>query len=118
MDFIGIRLFQSKQGYNRRFSVQRFLHYSLQYTKSMKLAIFEFEDKTCEIGETSWILHEDEGNLNNEDWQLSREVIVKWPKDFGKVSRKIGKTSVDIEEIDSILCTAHIIAFSGKCSLT
>ena len=83
----------------------------------MKWEIFEFEDRTCEIGQTSWILNEDERKFTNDVWLFKTEIAVRWPKDFGKVARKLGKTPVDISEVSSILCTATIIKFSGKCIL-
>ena len=80
----------------------------------MKFAIFEFSDRTCEIGETSWIVGEDKQNFTNELWTPSTEVVVKWPKEFAKISRKLGKLSIDIKEISSSPHTATIVKFGGK----
>lgn len=80
----------------------------------MKWAIFEFDDNTCEVGETSWIVNEDKEKFTNDLWLSSTEIIVKWPKDFSKVSRKLGKTPVNMNVVASILCTATIVKFSGK----
>lgn len=44
----------------------------------MKWALFEFEDLSCEVGESAWILGEDENLYNNDQWFPSNEIIVKW----------------------------------------
>lgn len=80
----------------------------------MKFAIFEFDDTACEVGETSWIVNEDTDKFTNKLWSPSTEVVVKWPKDFGKISRKLGKTPINIDEMSSILCTATIAKFNGE----
>ena len=61
----------------------------------MKFAIFEFSDRTCEIGETSWIVGEDKQNFANELWTPSTEVIVKWPKDFAKIREVVDRHKGD-----------------------
>jgi hypothetical protein len=32
----------------------------------MKWAIFEFEDSSCDVGQTAWIQEQDAKNFNNE----------------------------------------------------
>ncbi len=80
----------------------------------MKFAIFEFEDQTCEIGETLWIVNEDESKFTNDLWLSSQKVVVQWPKDFGKVARKLGKMPIKTDDIASTFCTATIVKFNGK----
>ena len=79
----------------------------------MEFAIFDFTDKSCAVGQTSWIVGEEKQNFTNDLWNSSTEVVVKWPKEFSKILRKLGKTSIDIKEISSILCTATIVKFDG-----
>lgn len=81
----------------------------------MKWAVFEFEDLSCEVGETAWICGEDACLFNNDDWFLSKEIIVKWPKDCAKWRRISSKTLMDIDEVETDRYSAKIIKFSGKC---
>ena len=82
-------------------------------TEKMRWAVFEFNDFSCEVGETAWIYGEDEELFNNDDWLFSREVIVKWPRDCNKWRRIISKVTVDIDEIETDRHPARIIKFSG-----
>ena len=80
----------------------------------MKWAVFEFEDLSCEVGETDWIYGEDETLFNNDDWFFSNEVVVKWPKDFKKWKRISARSLVDTDELETERHSAKIIKFSGK----
>ena len=53
----------------------------------MKWAVFEFEDLSCDVGQTAWIYGEDESLFNDNDWFSSKEIIVKWPNDCTKFRR-------------------------------
>ena len=90
------------------------LHYQTHYHTKMKWAVFEFEDFSCEVGESSWILGEDENLFNNDDWFPSKEIIVKWPKDCGKLRKILPKESVCINEVETERYPAKIVKFSGK----
>lgn len=76
----------------------------------MKWAIFEFEDSSCEVGESAWILGENQNLFNNDDWFSSKEVTVKWPK----LRKSLTKASVDIDEVETERYVAKIVKFSGK----
>lgn len=80
----------------------------------MKWAVFEFEDSSCEVGESAWILGEDESRFNNNDWFSSSKIIVKWPLDCAKLRRTLAKSSVDIEEVETESYSAKVVKFSGK----
>lgn len=43
----------------------------------MKWAIFEFNDRSCEFGQTSRIQGEDAESFDNETWFFTKEIIVK-----------------------------------------
>lgn len=51
----------------------------------MKWAIFEFEDRTCEIGQTSWILNEDERKFTNDVWLFKTEIALNGPKTLARL---------------------------------
>lgn len=80
----------------------------------MKWAVFEFEDLSCEVGKTAWIHDENETLFNNRDWDSSKEIIVKWPKDCAKFRRISSKTQVDIDEVETERYAAKIVKFSGE----
>lgn len=80
----------------------------------MKLAVFEFEDCSCEIGQTAWIYGEDERLLNNNDWFFSKEVVMRWPKDFNKVARMMKGLLVDPTAMKTERFSAKIVKFGGK----
>ena len=82
----------------------------------MKYALFEFEnEKSCEIGETRWIVREDMKNFDNDNWDWAKSVIVAWPREFSKVNKKIIKNSIDPSSIETTSCVAKTLQFSGKC---
>ena len=82
----------------------------------MKYALFEFvSDKSCEIGQTRWILREDEKNFNNDSWDCDKEIMVLWPRDFTKIHKKIIKGSIDPTSLPTITWVAKVLRFSGKC---
>lgn len=79
----------------------------------MKYALFEFViEKSFEIGESRWILREDPDTFNNDCWDSSKEVMVAWPHEFSKVSKKIIKSSIDPNSVENITCIAKVIKFS------
>ena len=81
----------------------------------MKFALFDFmSDKSCEVGESRWIMREDPKMFNNNSWQFNTEVLVKWPSDFSKISRKIIKASIDPQNVETETCIAKVLRFSGK----
>ena len=82
----------------------------------MKWAIFEFDDSSCEFGPMSWIQGEDPDNFDNDAWFFSREIIVKWPKDFTKAAKKMQRNlDVDIEAVEYERYSATIVKFGGIC---
>ena len=82
----------------------------------MKYALFEFvNEKACEVGETRWITRENPENFNNKTWDTDREVMVSWPLEFTKVSKKIVKGSIDPLTVSTTRCVARVLKFSGKC---
>ena len=92
--------------------------YSDFFSFKMKYALFEFVDeKSCEIGETRWIRHEDATTFENVGWNREKEVMVAWPHEFAKVSKKIVKGSIDPMSVPTTTCVAKVIIFSGKCLL-
>ena len=46
-----------------------------------------------------------------------KEVMVAWPHEFAKVSKKIVKGSIDPASVLTTTCVAKVIKFSGKCLL-
>ena len=84
--------------------------------KKMKFAVFEFnKDKSCEVGESRWILQEDPSRFNNEKWDSNKMVMVAWPCGFTDLSRRIMKSSVNPEKVETETCVAKVIRFSGEC---
>ena len=82
----------------------------------MKYAFFEFVDeKSCEIGETRWIRREDASTFKNVDWDREKEVMVAWPREFAKLSKKIVKGSIDPTSVQTTTCVAKVIKLCGKC---
>ena len=82
----------------------------------MKWAVFEFNDRSCEFGQTSWIQGEDAESFDNETWFFSKEIIVKWPKDFTKAARKMQRNiDVDINDIENERHPAKIVKLGGIC---
>ena len=67
----------------------------------MKFAIFEFcEDSSCAVGESNWMVDQDESSFNNDDWPSTKEILVHWPKaasEYSKWSNKSGKYALDAE---------------------
>ena len=52
----------------------------------MKYALFDFtEEKSCEVGETRWILGDDNASFNNDKWLFNKEIMVRWPSDSARV---------------------------------
>lgn len=80
----------------------------------MKYALFEFvAEKTCEVGETAWIVREDP-NTFNDAWNSEKEIMVAWPCEYSKLSKKIIKSSIDPGAVVTTTCVAKVIKFSGK----
>ena len=81
----------------------------------MKCAVFEFEDNSCAIGQTSWIYGEDAKDFNNETWFFSNEIVVKWPREYAKALRKIQRDDdFDVDEGEFERHAARIVKFGGK----
>ena len=81
----------------------------------MKYAFCEFvSEKLCEVGETRWIMREDPEGFKNIGWDNEKEVLVAWPKEFHKISKKIEKGSIDPSTITTTTCVARVLKFSGK----
>lgn len=82
----------------------------------MKYALFAFvnERLACEIGETRWIIREDPQTFKNIGWDPEKQVMVTWPNEFNKVSKKIVKGSIDPLSIQTTTCVAKVLKFSGK----
>ena len=82
----------------------------------MKFALFEFsEEKSCEVGETRWIVGEDSACFNNDKWLFNKEVMVRWPScDSSRILKRIAKSSADIEDGKATTYSAKIVKFSGK----
>ena len=84
----------------------------------MKYALFEFvNEKACEIGETRWITREDPETFQNSSWDVEKEIIVAWPTEFSKVSKKIVKGSIEPLKVSTTTCVARVLKFSGKSQL-
>ena len=82
----------------------------------MKYVLFEFvSEKACEIEETPWITRENPENFDNTSWDTNREVMVAWPTEFTKVSKKIIKGSIDPSMVETRTCVARVLKFSGEC---
>lgn len=82
----------------------------------MKWAIFEFDDSSCDVGQTSWIQGEDAENFDNESWFFDNDIIVKWPKDFNKAYKKMQRhVDVNINDVENERFSAKIIKFDGEC---
>jgi hypothetical protein len=86
----------------------------------MKFAMYEFcEDSSCDVGESHWMVGEDDSSFNNNDWVMKKEVLVRWPvqpKDYSKWANKHGKFPLDLG------CTtktyvARVLKFHGKLDL-
>lgn len=81
----------------------------------MKYALFEFTtEMSCEVGETRWIKREDPTTFDNRNWEMDKEVMVAWPCEFSKVSRKTIKTSIDPDSVETTTCLDKVLRFSGK----
>lgn len=81
----------------------------------MKWAIFEFEDSSCDVGQTAWIQEQDAKNFNNESWFFRTEVIMKWPKDFNKAMKKMQRNlDINIDDVENKRYSARIVKFGGK----
>ena len=81
----------------------------------MKYALFEFvSEKSCEVGETRWIVRENSETFNNSQWDWEKEVMVSWPQEFAKINKKIIKNSIDPKTLPTTTCVAKVIQFSGK----
>ena len=47
------------------------------FSLNMKYALFEFiNEKSCEIGETRWIVREDHATFENTSWDTEKEIMV------------------------------------------
>jgi hypothetical protein len=83
----------------------------------MKFALYEFcEDNSCAVGESNWMISENESSFNNNDWVTKKEVLVRWPKapkDYSKWSNKNGKSPLD-PECNTKTYTARVLKFHGK----
>ena len=81
----------------------------------MKYALFEFiNEKSCEIGETRWIVREDHATFENTSWDTEKEIMVTWPTEFNKLSKKIIKSSIDPSSVSTTTFVAKVLKFSGK----
>lgn len=81
----------------------------------MKYALFDFSmEKSCEVGESRRIKREDPKTFDNGIWEMDKEVMVAWPREFSKLSRKIIKTSIDPDSIETTTCLAKVLRFSGE----
>lgn len=84
----------------------------------MKWAIFEFEDLSCDIGQTKWIQCEDAELFDNDAWFFTKEVVLKWPKDFNKALKMMQRdVDVDSTRVESERYSARVVKFGGKCLL-
>ena len=70
-------------------------------------------DKSSEVGESAWMVREDQSTFNNDMWDFDRDVLVTWPCDT-KVIKKIVKSTVDPHAVKTTCCVARVIEFSGK----
>ena len=58
----------------------------------MKYALFEFtNEKACKVGETRWILRENQDTFKNVGWDDEKDVMVAWPYNFAKIHKKNNK---------------------------
>lgn len=60
----------------------------------LRFCLFDFfEEKTVEIGPTSYIDDNDihVETLNNEEWNFSREVLVNWPTGRNQTSQYVAR---------------------------
>ena len=81
----------------------------------MKYALFQFiSEKSCEVGETQWIVRKDPESFQNDCWDRNKKVMVAWPIEFAKLSKKIVKGSIDPDAVATMTCVARILRFSGK----
>lgn len=87
----------------------------------MKFALYEFcEDNSCDVGESKWMIDEDDSSFNNNDWVVRKEVLVRWPvqpKDYSKWANKQGKVSLDIS-CSTKPYAAKVLKFHGKCTIS
>jgi hypothetical protein len=83
----------------------------------MKFALFVFcEDNSCAVGESSWLIDQDESCFNTKDWNTDKEILVRWPKaakDYSKWSNRSGKYPLD-SECETKTYAARVLKFSGK----
>ena len=80
----------------------------------MKFALFEFEKgKSCEVGESRWIIQEDTNKFDNENWEPGKKAMVEWPCGITDLSRRIQKSSINPQNVETEMCVAKIIRFSG-----
>lgn len=86
----------------------------------MKFALFEFcEDNCSGVGESMWMVDQDESSFNNKDWVQNKEVLVRWPKaatDYSKWSNKNGKSPIETG-CETKTYAARVLKFNGKCTL-
>ena len=84
---------------------------------TMKFALYEFcEDSSCDLGESHWMVGEDDSSFNNDDWVMKKEVLVRWPvqpKDYSKWANKHGKLPLDLGCITKTYA-ARMLKFHGK----
>ena len=81
----------------------------------MEYVLFEFiAEKTCEVGETTWIIREDPNTFNDACWDSEKEIMVAWPCEYSKLSKKIIKSSIDPGYVVTTTCVAKVVKFSGK----
>ena len=87
----------------------------------MKYPVFEFiEDKSCEVGETSWISGEDNDTFTNDEWFFNKEIVFQWPKskDATRFMKSRSKNiPVVINKFDTKRHTAKVVKFGGRCIL-
>lgn len=83
----------------------------------MKFVLYEFcEDNSCDVGESRWMVDEDEFSFINNDWVMRKEVIVCWPvqpKDYSKWANKRGKFLLHLGCITKPYA-AKVLKFHGK----
>lgn len=93
-------------------NTQRCFDFTLKFYK-MKYALYEFiEERSCEIGESRWIVKENEDSFNNNNWISNKVVLVKWPTEFS--SKKIIKSTIDPEVVETTTFAAKVIKFGSK----
>ena len=82
----------------------------------MKYAVFEFvEDKSCEIGLTSWISGEDDEMFTNDKWFFNKEIMLEWPNESTRILKRLAKnTPIDLKQLDTTMYPAKVVKFGGK----